>query len=90
MDFKFGAKKAIFTSSQVKYWITINEPWIIAVLGYHYPVKAPGVADPNGTYLYIAGHTILKAHAAVYHLYDEEYRAKQNGTRLLLLRVRSK
>lgn len=27
----------------------------------------------------MAGHTLLKAHARVYHLYDKEFRSKQKG-----------
>ncbi len=64
---------------QVKYWVTINEPWVVAVLGYVSGSKAPGVQDPNGTYGYRAGHTVLKAHAAAYRIYDQEFRPTQHG-----------
>ena len=70
--------------SQVKYWITINEPWIVASQGYGYGSKAPGVVDPDGTYMYRVGHNVLKAHAAVYHLYDDEYRQQQNGIQYII------
>lgn len=65
----------------VKYWLTINEPDLVA-LGYEGPsasaprapnVDAPGVGD------YLAGHNMLLAHAAVYHLYDDEFRDEQKG-----------
>ena len=29
--------------------------------------------------MYKAAHTIIKSHASVYHLYDDEYRMKQGG-----------
>ena len=38
----------------------------------------PGVGD------YLAGHTVLQAHARAYHLYDKEFRAKFNGKDLEL------
>jgi len=62
---------------QVKWWTTINEPWTHA-LGYEGSSFAPGVNSP-GFGLYQAAHNMIKAHARVYHLYDDQYRAKQQG-----------
>ena len=61
---------------RVKKWITINEPWVIAVEGHQYGEMAPGKFKQK----YRAGHTLILAHAAAYHLYDQKYREKQQGT----------
>jgi hypothetical protein len=39
---------------------------------------APSV-DTAGIGDYLAAHTVLHAHAKAYHLYDNEFRAKQGG-----------
>lgn len=39
---------------------------------------APGIQG-NGVAEYLAAHTLLKAHARVYHIYDEEFRPAQRG-----------
>ncbi|KAM4731306.1 lactase/phlorizin hydrolase-like [Anableps anableps] len=58
---------------RVKLWITINEPYNIAMIGHGYGVAAPG------TLPYIVAHNLIKAHAEAWHLYNNKYRAKQNG-----------
>lgn len=45
---------------RVSHWITQNEPWVAAVLGYAEGVFAPGVADWKSGIL--AGHHLLLAH----------------------------
>ncbi|CAH0774806.1 unnamed protein product [Bemisia tabaci] len=62
---------------QVKWWITINEP-LEVVSGYSEKRYAPFL-DLYGIGDYLAGHTLLRAHAKAYRLYDNEFRAKQNG-----------
>ena len=47
-------------------------------LGYEIPYFAPGIFT-YGEGIYIAAHNILKTHARVYHMYDEKFRATQNG-----------
>nr|DBA19707.1 TPA: hypothetical protein GDO54_015494 [Pyxicephalus adspersus] len=64
---------------KVKFWITLNEPYIIANLGYGYGTAAPGVNTRPGQAPYIAGHNLIKAQAEVWHLYNSTYRAKQGG-----------
>uniref|UniRef100_A0A3B3BVB3 Lactase n=1 Tax=Oryzias melastigma TaxID=30732 RepID=A0A3B3BVB3_ORYME len=63
---------------KVKFWITINEPYIIALLGYGYGSFAPGNHDP-GSLHYVAGHNVIKAHAEAWHVYNDKYRAEQKG-----------
>ncbi|XP_066477611.1 lactase/phlorizin hydrolase [Tiliqua scincoides] len=64
---------------KVKFWITLNEPYVIANLGHGYGVSAPGISARPGRAPYIVGHNLIKAHAEVWHLYNETYRPKQGG-----------
>ncbi|XP_069576372.1 klotho isoform X1 [Brachyistius frenatus] len=62
----------------VKYWITIDNPFVVARHGYGTGVVAPGIKnDPDLPFR--VGHNLLKAHAAAWHLYDRHYRARQQG-----------
>lgn len=63
---------------RVKFWMTFNDPSSQALLGYGAGVFPPNVKDP-GWAPYKIGHAIIKAHARVYHTYDEKYRRAQNG-----------
>ena len=56
---------------RVKHWITINEPWVVAILGYGLGVFAPG--RTSNTAPYLAGHNLLTAHAKAVRLYRENY-----------------
>ncbi|CAG0891180.1 unnamed protein product [Cyprideis torosa] len=63
---------------RVKLWITFNEPWVSAVLGYGNGAHAPGFTN-EGEFPYIAGHNMLKSHGRAYRLYQSKYAAEQNG-----------
>jgi beta-glucosidase len=45
---------------RVKHWITHNEPWCIASLGYRQGEHAPGMKDPRSGW--IAAHHVLLSH----------------------------
>ncbi len=45
---------------RVSTWITLNEPWCSALLGYGAGIHAPGVADPHKAL--VATHHLLLAH----------------------------
>ncbi|XP_039198279.1 lactase-phlorizin hydrolase [Crotalus tigris] len=64
---------------KVKFWITLNEPYVIANLGHGYGVSAPGISGRPGRAPYIVGHNLIKAHAEVWHLYNGTYRPRQKG-----------
>ncbi|KAJ3592586.1 hypothetical protein NHX12_007713 [Muraenolepis orangiensis] len=64
---------------KVKYWITINEPYNIAMVGHGYGAAAPGISFRPGTLPYLVGHNLIKAHAEAWHLYHHKYRAAQGG-----------
>lgn len=62
---------------RVKNWITINEAWVVAILGYGHGVFAPGIQSPDLPYL--AGHNLLKAHAKAVQVYRQKYQTQQAG-----------
>ncbi|KAF4613289.1 hypothetical protein D9613_010794 [Agrocybe pediades] len=72
---------------RVKHWLTMNEPWCVAILGYGRGVFAPGRSSdrhrsPEGdssTEPWIVGHSIILAHAHAVKVYREEFKPKQKG-----------
>ncbi|KAJ8924532.1 hypothetical protein NQ315_007330 [Exocentrus adspersus] len=70
--------------NDVKYWLTFNEPKQICHEGYGSGVKAPAIHSP-GVGEYLCTHNFLKAHARAWHIYDEEFRSKQNGSISLVI-----
>ena len=62
---------------RVKNWITINEAWVVAMLGYGQGIFAPGRISNSEPYL--AGHNLIKAHAKAVHVYRTKYQTQQNG-----------
>nr|XP_060633866.1 cytosolic beta-glucosidase-like [Anolis sagrei ordinatus]XP_060633867.1 cytosolic beta-glucosidase-like [Anolis sagrei ordinatus] len=63
---------------RVKLWLTINEPYVLATLGYEEGVMAPGVKE-LGTGAYQSAHNMIKAHAVAWHSYNQLFRKKQGG-----------
>ena len=66
-----------YFGDRVKNWITINEAWVAAMLGYGQGVFAPGRTSNSEPYL--AGHNLLRAHAKAVHVYREKYQTVQKG-----------
>ncbi|KTF84191.1 hypothetical protein cypCar_00047321 [Cyprinus carpio] len=64
---------------KVKFWITINEPYNVAMIGHGYGSAAPGISFRPGTAPYIVAHNLIKAHAEAWHVYNDKYRAKHGG-----------
>ncbi|XP_077015124.1 klotho [Tamandua tetradactyla] len=64
--------------AQVKHWITIDNPYVVAWHGYATGRLAPGVR--GGPRLgYLAAHNLLLAHAKVWHVYNTSFRPTQGG-----------
>lgn len=63
---------------RVKFWITFNQPDTIAWSGYGLGQIPPNKKNP-GTTPYTVAHNLIKAHANVYHTYDDKYRKSQGG-----------
>ncbi|XP_057655684.1 myrosinase 1-like isoform X1 [Diorhabda carinulata] len=65
---------------EVGIWLTLNEPKQICRLGYGIGVNAPGIRG-DGTLEYQCAYVVAKVHAAVYHMYKEDfpnYKAKMS------------
>ncbi|XP_018570851.1 myrosinase 1-like [Anoplophora glabripennis] len=62
----------------VKMWITINEPKQVCSAGYGAGYYAPGVVS-SGIGEYICAKNVIMAHAKAYHIYDDEFRATNQG-----------
>lgn len=61
---------------RVKNWITFNEPWVTAVLGYGQGLFAPGRISNSEPYQ--AAHQMLRSHGKAVELYRRKYH-HQNG-----------
>jgi beta-glucosidase len=64
----------------VKYWSTLNEPWVFSNSGYALGTNAPGrcsaptcQAGDSGTEPYIVTHNQILAHAEAVHVYKTKY-----------------
>ena len=62
---------------RVKRWITLNEPWVTAILGYGKGTFAPGRVSTSEPY--VAAHNLLLAHAKTVDVYRRRYQPQQNG-----------
>ncbi len=62
---------------RVKNWITLNEPWVVAILGYGQGVFAPGRVSNSEPYL--AAHHLILAHAQAVNLYKTSFK-NQKGS----------
>ena len=65
----------------MKWWITFNEPLLFTKAYGNYRETAQGI-DGHGIGESMAAHTVLLAHARVYHLYDTVFRNRQKGTQI--------
>ncbi|KAL4718535.1 hypothetical protein ACJJTC_007171 [Scirpophaga incertulas] len=63
--------------SRVRFWLTFNEPLTFCHDGYGGD-DAPG-HRASGLEDYLCGHTVLRAHAAVYRMFQQDYQRWLNG-----------
>lgn len=64
--------------SQVRYWLTMHNPYLVAVQGYGTGVHAPGEkGGPAGSL--IVAHNLIRAHAKAWHTYNTHFRTTQRG-----------
>ncbi|XP_078037292.1 myrosinase 1-like [Augochlora pura] len=64
--------------SKAKRFVPINEPTAMCKNGYFNGQHAPGKKLP-GFGEYLCTHNMLKAHATAYRIYENEFKASQNG-----------
>ena len=69
---------------RVKMWITLNEPWVVAIAGYTSGEMAPGMRGP-GILEYKAAHNLIRSHAKAYRLYHSEFHPTQQGRYVAML-----
>ncbi|XP_042313364.1 klotho [Sceloporus undulatus] len=62
----------------VRYWLTLDGPYLLAWHGYGSGRMAPGLRGGRQA-AYAAGHNLLKAHAKVWHLYHNHFQPVQGG-----------
>jgi beta-glucosidase len=65
-----------YFGDRVKNWITFNEPWVTAILGYGQGVFAPGRVSNSEPYQ--TAHQMLRSHGKAVDLYRRKYH-HQNG-----------
>ncbi len=58
---------------RVRFWLTLNEPWVVVDAGYFHGVHPPGLRDTALGYR--AGHNLLRAHAYAVARYRAGQRA---------------
>lgn len=75
-DYFEGYAKVLFDrlGDRVKYWITVN-----TFCDMYGADNVPPMLDHSGIAQYQCSHSVLLAHAKVYHLYERQYRSKQKG-----------
>ncbi|KAG5872239.1 hypothetical protein JTB14_026481 [Gonioctena quinquepunctata] len=63
---------------EVKLWATFNEPRQVCTGGYGYAYNPPAISS-QGLLEYVCAHNLLRAHTKAWHIYNDEFRAKQRG-----------
>lgn len=71
-----------FLNTQVKLWITFNEAFVVAWLGYGIGVFAPGVSSAD-TGAYEVAHNIIRSHTRAYRTYETSFKTLQQGASII-------
>uniref|UniRef100_A0A3Q2Q236 Klotho beta n=1 Tax=Fundulus heteroclitus TaxID=8078 RepID=A0A3Q2Q236_FUNHE len=64
--------------NRVKYWLTMHNPYLVAVQGYGRGVHAPGEKGGLSSALIVA-HNLIRAHAKAWQNYNTRFRPTQQG-----------
>uniref|UniRef100_A0A667X642 Klotho beta n=1 Tax=Myripristis murdjan TaxID=586833 RepID=A0A667X642_9TELE len=64
--------------SRVRFWLTMHNPYLVAVQGYRTGVHAPGETGGPASSLIVA-HNLIRAHAKAWHTYNTHFRSTQKG-----------
>lgn len=75
-DFKNYAKVCFQRFPQINTWLTHNEMWCVAILGYTTGEQAPGFRKNPGNAPYIVAHNLLLSHGKVVKHYRKYYKGK--------------
>jgi beta-glucosidase len=87
LDFEHYARTMFKAIPKCKHWITFNEPWCSAILGYNSGYFAPGhTSDRNKSKVgdsarepWIAGHNMLIAHGRAVKAYRDDFKPTNGG-----------
>ena len=87
LDFENYARVVFRSLPKVKHWITFNEPFCSAILGYNTGFFAPGhTSDRSKSAVgdssrepWIAGHNMLVAHGRAVKVYRDEFKPTDGG-----------
>mmetsp|Transcript_89355 Transcript_89355/g.208005 ORF Transcript_89355/g.208005 Transcript_89355/m.208005 type:complete len:678 (+) Transcript_89355:42-2075(+) len=66
--------------NRVRWWLTLNEPWCAAALGYASGEHAPGKSKKPEREPYIAAHHMILAHARAVRRYRADFQDTQQGS----------
>ncbi|XP_030026885.2 myrosinase 1 [Manduca sexta] len=80
IDYYTDYARVVFENfaDRVKYWVTFNEPMQTCLEGYGGTYRAPAL-NRHGIAEYLCTHNLLKAHASVYHLFNDHFRPTYGG-----------
>lgn len=70
---------------RVKHWITINEPWVVAVIGHLWGIHAPGLTSTPAAAA--TGHHLLLAHGHAMEVIRSNVKESKAGITLNLSQV---
>lgn len=62
---------------RVKNWITMNESWVMSILGFYDGVFAPG--RKSNSECYLAAHHLILGHAKAAKVYNDDFKQSQAG-----------
>ncbi|GJR27811.1 beta-glucosidase 46-like protein isoform X1 [Tanacetum coccineum] len=89
-DFAYYASICFkYYGDRVKYWVTLNEPNVVAVRGYRSGIYPPArcsssfgncTSGDSESEPYIAAHNMILSHAAAVNIYRTKYQRNQNGS----------
>ncbi|XP_062161707.1 beta-glucosidase 46-like [Alnus glutinosa] len=89
-DFKYYADICFrFFGDRVKYWVSLNEPNVVAIRGYRSGIYPPSHCSwpfgncsrgNSGKEPFIVAHNMILSHAAAVNIYRTKYQKKQGGS----------
>ncbi|CAL8267000.1 unnamed protein product [Boreogadus saida] len=65
--------------NEVKHWLTLHNPYLVAVQGYRTGLHAPGEKGEDLSVPLMVAHNLIRAHAKAWHTYNDQFRPTQGG-----------
>ncbi|KAJ3587305.1 hypothetical protein NHX12_010903 [Muraenolepis orangiensis] len=70
---------------EVKHWLTMHNPYLVAVQGYGTGLHAPGEKGEDLSVPLMVAHNLIRAHAKAWHTYHTQFGPTQRGEVSLVL-----